>query len=282
MAEVLNWYDWDFMPWTRGSHCIARINFNKVIRLNQECEKNGERKKVKLFSNLDWLDEDVPIGHLAELLDLIRRTPNLDWLLLTKRPDNWYYRLADAANCVEGLDEDFDGSGYFPETPLSYWLNEWLGGQCPQNVWIGTSVENQEMADKRIPELLKIPARVRFLSCEPLLSAVDLIDAQGYWIAPMVDWVICGGESGPDARPMDAEWARSLRDQCKNAGLPFFFKQWGEFRPVRKGETDRQERHCWIDDAEMWRSGKKESGRLLDGVEHSEFPEVLESGVIEK
>ncbi|GIU97421.1 MAG: hypothetical protein KatS3mg013_1224 [Actinomycetota bacterium] len=98
------------------------------------------------------------------------------------------------------------------------------------NVWLGTSVENQRWADVRIPALLRTPAQVRFLSCEPLLAALDL----RRWL-PRIDWVIVGGESGPRARPMDPAWVRSLRDQCLALGVPFFFKQWGGRTPKAGG-----------------------------------------------
>lgn len=101
------------------------------------------------------------------------------------------------------------------------------------NVWLGASVENQRWAEIRVPKLVETPAAVRFLSCEPLLGGIDL-DALngGEW---PIDWVIVGGESGPGARPMHAEWARSLRDQCVSAGVPFFFKQWGGRTPKAGG-----------------------------------------------
>lgn len=138
------------------------------------------------------------------------------------------------------------------------------------NVWLGVSVENQQYADERIPHLLQTPAVVRFLSCEPLLGPIDLTGktVDGVWIDPdyakldphladiveregwWINWVIVGGESGPDARPMKPEWARSLRDQCQAAGVPFFFKQWGGVN-------------------------KKAAGRLLDGVEWSQFPQEI-------
>ncbi len=98
------------------------------------------------------------------------------------------------------------------------------------NVWLGTSVENQRWADVRLPSLIRTPARVRFLSCEPLLGRLDLRP----WLA-RIDWVIVGGESGPQARPMDPEWVRSLRDQCLALGVPFFFKQWGGRTPKAGG-----------------------------------------------
>jgi protein gp37 len=142
---------------------------------------------------------------------------------------------------------------------------KWLGSKLldyfspkpPHNVWIGTTVEDQKRADERIPDLIEIPAVKRFLSCEPLLEPLDL----SYWLTesltPQIDWVICGGESGPDARPMHPDWARRLRDQCVSVGVPFFFKQWG----------------AWLHaDGTMNRVGKKSAGRLLDGREWSQFP----------
>ena len=152
-------------------------------------------------------------------------------LLLTKRPGNWLRRMGDACACAALRGEDVGR------------LFAWRDGTPPPNVWIGTTVENQEMADKRIPELLKIPAKMRFLSCEPLLEEVTLdrigekcrwehmtriaIKAEWPSLYDMkgIHWVICGGESGARARPMDVEWARSLSSQCENAGVPFFMKQ---------------------------------------------------------
>ena len=237
--------------WGKGNprKRTGEANWKKPLKWDSDAGKSGKRPRVFCASLADWLDDEVPISWLADLLDLIRSTPNLDWLLLTKRLENWTDRIMAVMAHVEGhsnTEEDWRRvENSCPDTDLGYWLNEWFMNP-PSNVWIGTSVENQETADKRIPELLKIPAKVRFLSCEPLLGPVDLMDAQGYWVAPLVDWVICGGESGPKARPMHPDWARSLRDQCRAADVPVFFKQW---------------------------SGKP-AGRLLDDVEHSEFPVV--------
>jgi len=128
------------------------------------------------------------------------------------------------------------------ESDAINWVAAWLRNDgidpIPHNVWIGTTVENQAMADKRIPLLHDIPAKVRFLSCEPLLESLDLSAYMGRCVTPMdqimhysvADWIICGGESGPNARPMDVAWARSLRDQCAAAGVPYFFKQTGGTR----------------------------------------------------
>ncbi|MDM8011751.1 MAG: phage Gp37/Gp68 family protein [Parasphingorhabdus sp.] len=171
------------------------------------------------------------------------------------------------------------------------------------NVWLGTSVEDQEAADERITDLLETPAAVRWLSCEPLLGSIDFDDI--WWqravrdaIAGVVDydsaidWVVLGGESGNTARPMHPDWARQIRDQCEAADVPFFFKQWGEYAPHPSGEevTIRQfhnsiryvgietgeckphpDRHT---DETMRRMGKKKAGRQLDGRTHDAFPQV--------
>lgn len=161
-----------------------------------------------------------------------------------------------------------------------------LYGWPPPNVWLGVSAEDQQRADERIPDLVNTPAHVRFVSLEPLLGPIEL-DGQAL---AYLDWVIVGGESGPDARPMHPDWARSLRDQALAAGVPFFFKQWGEWHPAMHHENgalyqfegsapfnswktpvfdpDREEGINWR------RLGKKAAGRLLDGVEHNGMPEA--------
>lgn len=170
------------------------------------------------------------------------------------------------------------------------------------NVWLGTSVENQEQADKRIPELLRVPAAVRFLSMEPLLGPVDLkgcMQPLGYgWVenhctgpegGSAIDWVIVGGESGPHARPMHPQWARDIRDQCEAAGVPYFFKQWGEWLPVATPRVGKEHLVMNAEGSLMegdWESvmqtrgndwgfarvGKKAAGRLLDGREWNQMP----------
>lgn len=194
------------------------------VQQSQSTYTTPRRPRVFCASLADWLDDEVPIEWLAELMDLIRETPNLDWLLLTKRPQN-FDRLADAM--------------IHAEQDTRYWLAEWSGGEAPHNVWVGTTVEDQQRVDERIPHLMGIPAVVRFLSCEPLLEEIDLsgvfggpyVGLPGDVIVPYynfgIDWVICGGESGPNARPMNPDWARSLRDQCAVAHVPFFMKQMG-------------------------------------------------------
>jgi protein gp37 len=255
----------------------------------------GERRRV-LNTLCDPLDPAWPIDVLADYFDLIRRTENLDWLLLTKRPELWSIRLDTISELVGSLElyKDFRA-----------WLVSWLSGAAPANVWIGATVEHQPMADKRIPELLKIPARVRFLSCEPLLGPINLEMALEDFQplnpdlsrkpAP-IQWVICGGESGPHARPMHPDWARSLRDQCKAAGVPFFFKQWGEWLPDSQraermditdihrlgwgllspdGQFEREARRGYMPPTTgICRVGKARAGHLLDGVEILQIPKL--------
>jgi protein gp37 len=194
---------------------------------NKRAAKDGARPRVFCASMADVFDNAVPEGWRRELWELIAATPYLDWLLLTKRPQNIAKMLP----------------------PL--WGRGWA------NVWLGTTVENQAEADRRIPHLLAMPAAKRFLSCEPLLGPADLRRIQygaAQWtdalsgmiyygpgtapIGPRIDWVIAGGESGAHARPSHPDWFRSLRDQCQAAGVPFFFKQWGEWRPICQGHGD--------------------------------------------
>ena len=167
------------------------------------------------------------------LWELIERTPHLDWLLLTKRP-HLVGRLAP-------------------------WTRQW-----PAHVWVGTTVENQRFAIKRIPYLLEIPCRVRFLSCEPLLGPVDLAQ----WVDGL-NWVIAGGESGGKARPTHPGWVRALREQCVAGNVAFHFKQWGSWWPnegIGNGST-----------TSFVRMSKKRAGRTLDGRCWNELPDACDS-----
>ncbi len=156
---------------------------------------------------------------------------------------------------------------------------EWLRPRgWPAHVWLGTTVENNAEATKRIPTLLDVPAAVRFLSCEPLLGPVDLAyalfnGADSFGTMPGIHWVIAGGESGGGARSAHPEWARSLRDQCRAANVPFFFKQWGEWAPMGQTAHEGFKRlHDFGDGQFMERVGKAAAGRKLDGLEWSEMP----------
>jgi len=263
------------------------VRWNKHAGILAACF--GEpRPRVFCASLADWLDDEVPIEWLADLLALIHATPHLDWLLLTKRPENWRSRLSDAVMhfITRPICDERDAA-------LAM-LKNWISAvrRPPANVWMGVTVENQEWADKRIPLLLSIPAKVRFLSCEPLLGPVDL-HRIGHWKGeplsavdeivgrverPRVDWVIAGGESGRGARPMHPHWVRGLRDQCASSGVAFHFKQWGEFIEDTTHARFTKEHAKTVDvrldpDCVMMRVGKKRAGRRLDGREWNGFPQ---------
>ena len=268
-----------------GTRAIAAESYWKLPeQWNRKAEKEGVRKRVfcaslaDVFEGNDTMPESAwPDVYRARyrLFDLIQATPHLDWLLLTKRPELVTSTLSDQG--IYGT----------------------LSKVMP-NVWIGTTVENQKYADERIPHLLKIPATVRFLSIEPLLGPIDFYKTSEVWppdvnhpwrnepILHGIHWVIVGGESGGQkARPMDPAWVRSLRDQCVSAGVPFHFKQWGEWVDEMHEAVDTQ-RHAMSDafvtliedegpdylGFYMARVGKQLAGRELDGRTWDEVPEV--------
>ncbi|HEY3661452.1 MAG TPA: DUF5131 family protein [Candidatus Udaeobacter sp.] len=218
--------------------CRELVPAGNSVCDNQNPSKcpTGSVRRIRLFgdSNSDWLDEKWPIETLADFLALIHECRNIDFLLLTKRPENWRKRLELCAVILGPDDIDHNNIA-------TRWVHF---AQAPDNVWFGVSVENQKFADERIPLLLKTPASVRFLSCEPLLGTVDIAK----WLVPdecgcggydpafknCIDWVIVGGESGPKARPCSIGWIREIVSQCKSAGVPVFVKQLGA-RPHENG-----------------------------------------------
>ena len=213
---------------------LSDAYWRQPVAWDREAASDGVRRRVFCASMADVFEDRRDLDPLRERLwDLIGRTPNLDWLLLTKRPQ------------VVGR--------------LVPWADDW-----PHNVWLGTTVENQRWANRRLPELTAHPANVRFLSCEPLLGPIDLDP----WLQG-VGWVIVGGESGGNARPMNPQWAESLRDQCGAAGIPFHFKQWGNWMPAVDGHINgfRSRLLRGSDGAAipMVNVGKKQAGRLLAG-----------------
>ena len=323
MAEntKIEWANHTFNPWIGCTkvgpgcdNCYAEADFDKrrhvvqwgpnkprkrtapstwaaPLRWNREAAASGVRHRVFCASLADVFDNEVPVQWRISLMALILQTPHLDWLLLTKR----------IGNAAEMLDVAFRAAHAQRET----WANN-----IPANVWIGATITSQSEADRDIPKLLDVPATKRFLSMEPLLGPVDLTNVappttEGQtWhgidsITPAnrelrgcIDWVIVGGESGPNARPMHPKWARSLRDQCQAAGVPFLFKQWGEWVDADNGPDDdlayEGKSDCWahieggrhsgemgvdfFNTYPMYRVGKKAAGRLLDGRQHDGFP----------
>jgi protein gp37 len=238
------------------------------------------RPRVFCGSLCDVFDNAAPDKWRFDLFSLIADTPYLQWIVLTKRIGNVRpYTQRD------GLAFDLIGDG---------------------RVWLGITVCNQKEADRDIPTLLEIPVKRRFLSVEPMLGPTALNlewrndiwreDCKGNRLPPRrIDWVIVGGETGPHARPMHPDWVRSIRNQCKAARIPFFFKSWGEWKsakgipcgvPVkwefedgRPAELSHLRSHkkplrgyVFSDLYQVIRVGKKRSGRLLDGVLHNQFP----------
>lgn len=200
------------------------------------------RPRVFCASVADWLDPEVPAEWLADLLDLIFATPFLDWQLLTKRPGLWEDRIEAAIRFLETETGWTDLHPLDPDVILHGKLCDWVSlGSYPANVWVGTSVEDQKRAEERIPELLEIPARVRFLTCEPLLERLDLSPIMGRHCTlgnynAGIHWIIAGGESGRNCRPFDSAWARVLRDAARDGCAAFFMTQMGgrrkPFEPI--------------------------------------------------
>jgi protein gp37 len=293
----IEWADHTFNPWSGCSkvsagcaHCYAAALPPKMRRhalwgpdarrvpatdeywrqplaWDRAAAREGVRARVFCASTADVFEDRGDLDPWRiRLWKIIAETPHLDWLLLTKRPRR-----------------------------MAGWAAEhgW-----PENAWAGVSVENQAAAYQRVEHLLDVPARVRFLSCEPLLGAVDLrvsLEAgyesngpEGWCSLPSpIHWIIAGGESGRHARPMHPDWVRSLRDQAAANDVPFFFKQWGEWAPEADATAHGAVHPLAFDRSLMgratpwhhfglgamtWRVGKKAAGRLLDGREHLALP----------
>lgn len=273
---------------------LSDAHWKQPFAWNRKAREAGTPARVFCASMADVFEDHPDVTESrARLWRVIGGTPWLVWLLLTKRPENI--------------------AAMVPEE----WFDVW-----PANVWPGTSVEDQQRADERIPHLLEVPAPVRFLSCEPLLGPVELTGGyhdylganpgrQAWKVEPghapacncgeasytgetptcpipeqvatrRVDWVIAGGESGSKARPMHPVWAKSLRDQCLAAEVPFLFKQWGAWVPSDRDhglavEPDGAHRPLHESlpspaSVRMSKVGKKKAGRVLDGRTWDDFP----------
>lgn len=208
-------------------------------------------KMIFVNSMSDLFHEQVPYTAIDSLMLRMKREPDKIFQVLTKR----------AKRMVEILDMPFI--------------------KLPDNVWLGVSVENQETANERIPLLLKTQAAIKWVSVEPMLYRVDLSSyltrlslLRNKTYNP-IQWVVCGGESGHNARPIHPDWVRGLRDQCKDAGVPFFFKQWGSWQPINHRfdeKTKYKSVYTFPDGQQMLKVGKKKAGRLLDSKIYSEYP----------
>jgi len=235
-------------------------------------------RKIFVCDMGDLFHENVPFAQIGKVFDVIARCPQHTFQILTKRAAVMQKFFTLNAREIGPVNHP-----KMTRTQLTVGTGVTCNWPLP-NVWLGVSVENQHFADERIPLLLDTPAAVRWISAEPLLGPVDLAHP---WPAPLpacmgptrsrINWVVCGGESGPNARPMHPDWARQLRDQCASSATPFFFKQWGEWAPPIDGprglpKQGRTFQGMNLAGHLMLRYGKKLAGRLLDGREWNEFP----------
>lgn len=291
---------------TESGRIIWTGNINSDDKALLEPLKWKKPHRVFVNSMSDMFHEKVPFQFIDKVFAVMALTPHITYQILTKRPERM----------KEYLNQIFKKEGnylpvYWQKAAASFGQTlNWNNIKFPlPNVWLGTSVENQKAANERIPHLLKCPAAVRFLSCEPLLGPIQLrgtnwgkiLEANSedsfadflggrqlvqkengsfsaMWIGK-IHWVIVGGESGPGARPMHPDWVRSLRDQCQAAGVPFFFKQWGAWLPM----DHLVENQYWdskksstigtgISTNSVFKIGKKAAGRLLDAREWNGMP----------
>jgi protein gp37 len=237
---------------TSDRRFFSDAHWKEPLKWNAEALAEGKRRRVFCASMADVFEnrKDL-IPYRLRLLELIKKTPQLDWLLLTKR-----------IHLVR------------KQLPKGY--------EFPKNVWLGATVENQAEARKRIRHLLEFSTpSVRFLSCEPLLGPLDLEPYLTYGpLQTRVDWVIAGGESGPGARPMAPQWVEDLSHQCVQAGVAFHFKQWGHWAPIEqagdaltKRTVIRILRHDG-EEVSLAAVGKGKAGRTLNGRHWDQFPKV--------
>lgn len=261
-------------------------NWFKPLKWNREAAAAGRRDRVFCASLADvFEDREELVPWRLELLDLIRKTPSLDWLLLTKRPENVRPMLTAAA---EGLRRKLITETPSPQTPelfaLHNWLALWLGVSPPANVWLGTTAEDQQRANERLPVLLEVAAVVHFVSLEPLLERVSLREAMALSLPGRhrhtrhtLDWAIIGGESGPGARPFETDWARGLLEDCEALLIAPFVKQlgakpqggWAEFPDEQQAAYDARGMQCF--DFEIYPLELKDKA----GGEITEWPEDL-------
>ena len=279
--------------------------WNGEVRFNEKALMDPLRWKrprmIFVCAHGDLFAENVPYAWIDKVFAVMSAAHWHTFQVLTKRPERMRSYLLSvprefpiSAAQIE-LPDEVDFEGRWPHLPLP-------------NVWLGVSVEDQKRAEERLPILLDTPAATRFVSAELLLGPLEIIrhirlgdlNSERGLSSPSLDWVIAGGESGPGARPMHPDWARSLRDQCNEANVPFFFKQWGNWRkwddvasgftncsrfdrlgnvteararlhwPYKNGFQQPEGDFPWH--GEFLRFEKKVAGRLLDGIEHNAMP----------
>lgn len=297
-AESLSrFHRWATWGAREARRLTAASTWAQPLAWNRKAARDGVRRRVFCASLADVFDSRVDdmLGHggrpvREHLWDVVRATPHLDWLLLTKRPHLVMDRVPASWASGEG--------GRPPEWPA--------------NVWIGATIEDQARAVERVPHLLQIPAAVRFVSCEPLVGPVflDQIDLSGpdggeqelhalagWWrdehgvrrpAAGRIHWVIAGGESGSHSRPVHPYWLKSLRIQCESFEVPFHFKQWGDWCPPENVPQERWGSHTYVElrpgapapstSAHVVRAGKRYAGRVLDGRTHDASPGTTNVG----
>lgn len=290
-------------------------------RLNHALLRRRKPTRIFVCSMADLFHEAVPDGFIAQVFTAMAHAPQHTFIVLTKRSarmrsflTRWYDNTGDAEVAWGGgglppmprgpeavravyssprakiFADMLDSMGTPPEG-AAYPLYDWQEGQVwwPRwpllNVWVGVTAESQKWADIRIPDLLETPAAVRWVSYEPATGPLDLAIVPGQrrpLSVPSVDWLVCGGETGPGSRPMHPGWVRTIRDQCVRAGIPFFFKQWGDWcehplgthRISWGGGWGSNPATCLMSNqALVSRVGKQNAGRLLDGREWNEFPQ---------
>ncbi len=304
---------------------VVKVDADRIKRVFAKLPDLGRGRRVFVTSMADLFHRDVPFDFIERVFVEMVKRPSWTFMVLTKRPERavewWHHRVVGPSAWATAGYTAITGTRVEP-----LW---------PANVWMGTTVEDQERANERIPHLLQIPAKVRFLSCEPLLGPIQLgiqrcsscggtgtisgdppqdcqeCDGRGRWtmhpdgvhsLPATIDWVIAGGESGSKSRPTNPAWFYSLRDQCVDAGVSFWFKQWGMWAPGEEieangtdwtgmyeqdGDDGGATRAAWDRDGnrvDYWTStgniivhdvlwaGTKLTGRLLDGREWLEVP----------
>ena len=279
--------EWTGHTWNPLSGCTKASDGCKngfAVTLHPEkLDEPLKRKKPTMYfvcSMGDLFHEDVPFEFIGLVFSIIIQNPQHTFQILTKRPERMKKYIEYEKSLTMGLSIEHI-----------------------KNVWLGVTAENQEQADKRIPVLLDTPAALRFVSIEPMIGAINLTklekdmsdgtrygykmngltgvgyeympDSSHEWKWAKLDWVIVGGETGANARPMHPDWVRSIQKQCETEKVPFFFKQWGEYKTLPQGKSvTGYKSHFWEDGRQAVRVGKKQAGHLLDGVEYREMPEV--------